>query len=155
MATDLSQADSDALRTCPMTPTRRGFFQTVSGGIYGAALAHLLSKDLFGTSGLLAGEPERRTFDLQPRPSHFEPRAATRGAWVAYGLGSENQSLPAYVVLDDPLGLPINGVENWQAGYLPGVYQGTRFRSTGSPVLNLKPETERPAEIVATERDLL
>jgi hypothetical protein len=77
------------------------------------------------------------------------------GSWVVYGLGSENQNLPAYVVLDDPLGLPINGVENWQAGFLPPVFQGTRFRSTGSPVLNLKAETERPASVVKTERELI
>ena len=68
---------------------------------------------------------------------------------MVYGLGSENQNLPAYVVLDDPLGLPVNGVENWQAGFLPPLFQGTRFRSTGSPVLNLQPDVERPAEIVA------
>src|SRR5207253_1965167 len=54
------------------------------------------------------------------------------GSWVVYGLGSENQNLPAYVVLDDPKGLPVNGVENWQAGFLPPTFQGTRFRSTGS-----------------------
>ncbi len=83
------------------------------------------------------------------------PGRPTLGSWVVYGLGSENQNLPAYVVLDDPLGLPINGIENWQAGFLPPLYQGTRFRSTGSPVLNLKPEVERPAEIVQMQRDLL
>jgi hypothetical protein len=83
------------------------------------------------------------------------PGRPTLGAWVVYGLGSENQNLPAYVVLDDPLGLPINGIENWQAGFLPPLYQGTRFRSTGSPVLNLKPDVERPAEIVQMQRDLL
>jgi hypothetical protein len=83
------------------------------------------------------------------------PGRPTLGSWVAYGLGSENQNLPAYVVLDDPLGLPINGIENWQAGFLPPQFQGTRFRSTGSPVLNLKPEVERPAEIAWMQRDLL
>src|SRR5262249_34546722 len=83
------------------------------------------------------------------------PGRPTLGAWVVYGLGSENQNLPAYVVLDDPLGLPINGVENWQAGFLPPQFQGTRFRSTGSPVLNLRPEVQRPAEVAQTERDLL
>jgi hypothetical protein len=83
------------------------------------------------------------------------PGKPTLGAWVVYGLGSENQNLPAYVVLDDPLGLPINGVENWQAGFLPPVFQGTRFRSTGSPVLNLRPDTDRPAAVVREERDLL
>ena len=82
------------------------------------------------------------------------PGRPTIGSWVVYGLGSECQDLPAYVVLDDPLGLPINGVENWQAGFLPPVFQGTRFRSTGSPLLNLRPEVERPAGVVATEREL-
>ena len=83
------------------------------------------------------------------------PGRPTLGSWVVYGLGSENQNLPAYVVLDDPLGLPINGVENWQAGFLPPLFQGTRFRSTGSPVLNLKPDVDRPASVAQAERDLL
>jgi hypothetical protein len=83
------------------------------------------------------------------------PGRPALGSWVVYGLGTENQNLPAYVVLDDPLGLPINGVENWQAGFLPPLYQGTRFRSSGSPVLNLQPEVQRPREIVQLERDLL
>lgn len=83
------------------------------------------------------------------------PGRPTLGSWVVYGLGSENQNLPAYVVLDDPLGLPINGVENWEAGFLPPLFQGTRFRSTGSPVLNLRPDVERPREVVAAERALL
>src|SRR5262249_54962367 len=77
------------------------------------------------------------------------------GSWVVYGLGSECQNLPAYVVLDDPLGLPINGVENWQAGFLPPLFQGTRFRSTGSPVLNLRPATDDPPPVAAIERELL
>ena len=83
------------------------------------------------------------------------PGRPTLGSWVIYGLGSENQNLPAYVVLDDPLGLPVNGVENWQAGFLPPMFQGTRFRSTGSPVLNLKPDAERPATVVKAESELL
>jgi Protein of unknown function (DUF1501) len=77
------------------------------------------------------------------------------GSWVVYGLGSENQDLPAYVVLDDPKGPPINGAENWQAGFLPPVFQGTRFRSTGSPVLNLRPDAERPAGVERAERELV
>ncbi len=77
------------------------------------------------------------------------------GSWVVYGLGSENQNLPAYVVLDDPLGLPVNGVQSWQSGYLPPIYQGTRFRSTGAPLLNLQPEVSQPAEVVRLQQDLL
>ena len=52
-------------------------------------------------------------------------------------------------------GLPVNGVENWQAGFLPPVFQGTRFRSTGSPVLNLRPDVDRPPDVDEAERDLL
>ncbi len=79
----------------------------------------------------------------------------TLGSWITYGLGSESQNLPAYVVLDDPLGLPINGVENWHSGFLPPIYQGTRFRSTGIPVLNLQPETSDRPELAAMQRRLL
>jgi hypothetical protein len=86
---------------------------------------------------------------------HMPSGYPTLGSWVTYGLGSECQNLPAYVVLDDPLGLPVNGIENWQAGFLPPLFQGTRFRSTGSPVLNLRSEANDPPEIVQMERDLL
>ncbi|MFN4258123.1 MAG: DUF1501 domain-containing protein [Gemmataceae bacterium] len=83
------------------------------------------------------------------------PGLPALGAWVVYGLGSENQNLPAYVVLDDPLGLPVNGVQSWQSGYLPPIYQGTRLRSRGSPLLNLRPEVEPPAEVARLQQDLL
>ena len=77
------------------------------------------------------------------------------GAWVSYGLGTENQNLPAYVVLDDPLGLPVNGIDNWTSGYLPPLYQGTRFRATGAPVLDLKPDFKEPETITQLERELI
>jgi hypothetical protein len=83
------------------------------------------------------------------------PGRPTIGSWVVYGLGSENQNLPAYVVLDDPKGLPVNDIQNWQAGYLPGVYQGTRVRSEGTPLLNLKPEEEYPSAITDLSSSLL
>lgn len=86
--------------------------------------------------------------------SEFNGRP-TMGAWISYGLGAENQNLPAYVVLDDPLGLPVNGIDSWQSGFLPPVYQGTRFRATGSPVLNLNPGFEEPESITQLERDLV
>jgi Protein of unknown function (DUF1501) len=83
------------------------------------------------------------------------PGRPSLGAWVVYGLGSENQNLPAYVVLDDPKKLPVNGIQNWQAGYLPPIYQGTRFRSEGQPLLNLKPPEDLPSPLVEAERALL
>src|SRR4051794_9845374 len=83
------------------------------------------------------------------------PGRPSLGAWVVYGLGSENQNLPAYVVLDDPKKLPVNGIQNWQAGYLPPIYQGTRFRSEGPPLSNLKPSEELPEPLVEARRALL
>jgi len=79
----------------------------------------------------------------------------TLGAWSVYGLGSENQNLPAYVVLNDPLGLPKNGTRNWTSGFLPPTFQGTPFRPTGSPILNLKPQFDEPDEVTKTARGLL
>ena len=255
-----------------LATSRRQFFGKVSDGLHGAALAYLMSGDVFGRSGLLAAEsgdhrdpPKRRIYDLQPKQPHFPPRAKaviqlfmqggpsqvdlfdpkptldkhhgksilkeiaqdlsspedagglmrspfkfakhgesgvwvsellphlaqqvdeiavirsmfnshqnhepalfkiqsgrllpglpTLGAWAVYGLGTENQNLPAYVVLDDPQSrLPTNTVQNWQSGYLPPLYQGTRMRPVGSPLLNLTPEIEEPPEVVRLSRDLL
>ncbi len=83
------------------------------------------------------------------------PGRPSLGAWVTYGLGSVNQNLPAYVVLDDPKGLPINLTQNWQSGWLPPIYQGTRFRSEGLPLLNLKPPDDLPSPLVEAQRELL
>lgn len=246
--------------------TRRGFFDHVAGGLHGAALATLLSRDLYSAEPAASSEPagRRRGYDLKPRPHHFAPKAKsviqlfmhggpsqmdlfdpkpmldkhhgepyfnevaadltgpedaggmmrspytftqygqsgmwvsevmphfaqqvdnvamirsmftvhpnhepalfmihsgriiqgrpTIGSWVTYGLGSENQSLPAYVVLDDPKGLPVNGVQNWQSGFLPPLYQGTRIRTQGSPILNLHPEVEESPLAVEVGRELL
>ena len=82
------------------------------------------------------------------------PGLPTLGAWVVYGLGSENQNLPAFVVLDDPMGLPINGIANWQSGFLPPIYQGTRFRSAGEPLLNLRPSIKEPSALIKMGEDL-
>ena len=60
------------------------------------------------------------------------------GSWVLYALGTSNENLPAYVVLGDPGGLPVDGEKNWSAGFLPAIYQGTPFRSSASPVFNLQ-----------------
>ena len=61
------------------------------------------------------------------------------GSWSTYGLGTENQSLPGFVVMLDPRGGPIGGAPNWSAGYMPASYQGTVFRASGTPILDLKP----------------
>jgi hypothetical protein len=77
------------------------------------------------------------------------------GAWATYALGTFNQNLPAYVVLPDPRGLPVDGIRNWSSGWMPPLYQGTVFRSEGMPVLNLKPKTARAADVEAARFGLL
>ncbi len=63
------------------------------------------------------------------------------GSWVTYGLGSESNDLPGFVVMSDPKdrGLPKGSAANWSAGFLPGSYQGTWLRPKGSPIRNLTP----------------
>lgn len=63
----------------------------------------------------------------------------TLGSWLTYGLGSENQNLPAFVALTDPRGLPVLGVDNFTNGWLPSVYQGTVIRPKEPRILNLDP----------------
>jgi hypothetical protein len=60
------------------------------------------------------------------------------GSWVNYGLGSVNENLPGFVVMLDPKGGPISGAKNWSSGYMPASYQGTIFRTNGTPILDLK-----------------
>lgn len=60
------------------------------------------------------------------------------GAWVTYGLGSENENLPGFVVLQDTDTQVVNGPRNWGAGFMPAVYQGTRFHSGATPIPNLR-----------------
>lgn len=68
------------------------------------------------------------------------------GSWVLYGLGSQRRDLPAYVVLGDPGGLPVDGPNNWSPGFLPAVYQATRFQAKGPAVADLETPKELPAE---------
>jgi len=77
------------------------------------------------------------------------------GAWVTYGLGSENASLPAFVVIYDARGGPMGGPANWGAGYMPAAYQGTVFRSAGDPIVDLKPPAYIRPEQQRAQLDLL
>src|SRR6185295_13851487 len=79
------------------------------------------------------------------------------GSWLSYGLGSLNDNLPNFVVMTDPRGGPIGGPPNWGPGYMPAAFQGTLFRSKGSPLLDLAtpagitPRTQRHSLDLLTE----
>jgi hypothetical protein len=79
----------------------------------------------------------------------------TLGAWTAYGLGTENRNLPAFVALPDPGGPSVDGLRNWSSGWLPPHYQGTVFHEQGSPVLNLQPKQPRSRAIEDARARLL
>ena len=77
-----------------------------------------------------------------PSPLHVTtgsqfPGSPSVGSWMAYGLGSENQDMPGYMVIQDPRGAPVNGAAVWSNGYLPAAHQGTLLRAEGTPILNL------------------
>ena len=74
---------------------------------------------------------------LQMNTGHIFIGKPALGSWLSYGLGTLNQNLPSFVVMTDPRGGPIGNASNWSTGYMPASYQGTLFRSTGSPLLDL------------------
>src|SRR3990172_6580662 len=68
-----------------------------------------------------------------------QPGRPALGSWLTYALGSESQNLPAYVVMPDPGGHPVDGVRNWSNGWMPPLFQGTVVRSREPRILNLDP----------------
>lgn len=82
----------------------------------------------------------------------IRPGFPSMGAWVTYGLGSESDNLPAFVVLPDPRGLPPGGAVNWGAGFLPAVHQGTVIETAEGkpPIADLFPPSGKPSD--ASER---
>jgi hypothetical protein len=77
------------------------------------------------------------------------------GTWITYGLGSENQNLPAFVVIYDAHGGPFGGPSNWSSGFMPAAYQGTVFRSSGVPIIDLNPPSSVAPEQQRARLDLL
>ena len=61
------------------------------------------------------------------------------GSWVSYGLGSENDNLPSFIVMQDNKSSVVNGPRNWSAGFMPAMYQGVRLNEGSEPIPNLNP----------------
>ena len=77
------------------------------------------------------------------------------GSWVSYGLGSENQNLPAFVVLPDSRGWPPGGLAHWGNGFLPSAHQGVIFGDESKPIADLQPPASVAAKAQAASYDLL
>jgi len=99
-------------------------------------LNHVGSVCQMNTGSILAGRP-------------------SLGSWVTYGLGSVNQDLPGFVVMQDNPGEVAGGSRNWSTGYMPSSYQGTFFRTGDNPILNLRPPAEIDRQQQRSKLDLL
>ena len=96
--------------------------------------------DIAFLHSMTADSPIHGSAMLQMNTGKILSGSPCLGSWVNYGLGSENENLPGFVVMLDPTGGPISGAKNWSSGYMPASFQGTILRSAGAPVLDL----ERP-----------
>ncbi len=101
---------------------------TVLQSVHADGLTHVASVAQMNTGALLAGRP-------------------SVGAWTLYGLGSQCENLPGFVVMTDYTRDPPGGSHNWATGFMPSTYQGTRFRAGKTPILNVSPPNSiTPAE---------
>ncbi len=94
--------------------------------------------DIAFLHSMTADSPIHGSAMLQMNTGKILSGSPCLGSWANYGLGSENEDLPGFVVMLDPTGGPISGAKNWSSGYMPASYQGTLLRSAGVPVLDLK-----------------
>jgi hypothetical protein len=83
------------------------------------------------------------------------PGRPVLGSWITYALGSENRNLPAFIVLRDPGGYPVSGTQLWSSGWLPALYQGVEFNTSGPPVHNLSALEPAPPRSQREGLDLL
>jgi hypothetical protein len=108
---------------------------TIVRSCWADGLNHVGSVTQMNTGSILAGRP-------------------SLGAWVSYGLGSENENLPAFVVLLDA-GEPPGGPRQWGTGFLPATYQGTQFRGGATPILHLDPPAQVDTKQQRSKLDFL
>ena len=83
-----------------------------------------------------------------------QPGRPSLGSWVIYGLGSESQDLPAFVVMSTGSGIS-GGSANWSSGFMPSVYAGVRFRNQGDPILNVSSPNGIDAKLQRDSLDLI
>lgn len=111
--------------------------------------------DLAFIHGIETDNPNHGPSTLHVTTGSQFPGSPAAGSWINYGLGTENQDMPGFVVIQDPRGAPVNGAQCWGNGYLPATYQGTLLRSQGQPILNLEPPPGISPDRQRRELDLL
>ena len=108
--------------------------------------------DIAFIHSMTADSPIHGSAMLQMNSGKILSGSPCLGSWVNYGLGTENENLPGFVVMLDKKGGPISGAKNWSSGYMPATFQGTVVRSTGTPILDLKRPRGMSDQV---QRDLL
>jgi hypothetical protein len=108
--------------------------------------------DIAFLHSMTADSPIHGSAMLQMNTGKILSGSPCLGSWVNYGLGTENQNLPGFVVMLDPRGGPISGARNWTSGYMPASYQATVVNASDTPILDLR----RPDGISdASQRQML
>jgi hypothetical protein len=128
------------LSTGTLLGSKRTFRQYGQSGLWGADAFERINQhldDICVIKSLYADTFAHGSALLQMNSGRVIQGSPTLGSWLAYGLGSDNENLPAYVVMLDPRGGPISGAANWSSGFMPAAYQGTQLRSQGQPILDL------------------
>jgi hypothetical protein len=124
----------------PLLPSKRSWKQFGQGGTWVSDwLPHIstVTDDIAVINSCVADGINHSGGVCQMNTGAVLAGRPSLGSWVTYGLGTENQNLPAFVVLTDSNAQVINGPRNWGAGFMPAVYQGTRFQNGPVPVTNL------------------
>jgi hypothetical protein len=125
----------DKLMAPPWTWGRYGKCGLEASELVRHTAAH--ADDLCLVKSMVADSSNHAPATYQMNTGVILPGKPSLGSWLSYGLGSENQNLPGYVLLFKVGGL--GGAANWSNAFLPAAYQGTRFRPEGAPVLHLQP----------------
>jgi hypothetical protein len=142
----------------PLLASTRKFTRSGKSGIEMSDLFPRLAKcvdDLAILRGCYADSFAHGSGLLQMNTGYIRQGYPSLGSWVSYGLGTVNQNLPAFVVFLDHRGGPISGPPNWSSGFMPAAFQGTQFRTTGDPILNLRPPEGISTQQQRNQLDLL
>ena len=129
----------------PILGSKRHWKQHGHGGIWMSDwLPHLgtCADDLAVIRSCVADSANHSSGVCQMNTGSIFPGRPSLGAWVSYGLGTENQNMPAFVIIQDDPATIINGPRNWGSGFMPAVYQGTRVESGAQPIQFLNPPAE-------------
>jgi hypothetical protein len=130
-----TQKSSGMLKGSPFSFSRHGASGLEISELFPMLATH--ADELCVLRAMMADSSAHGSASLQMNTGFLRPGFPSLGSWSMYGLGSENQDLPGFVVLPVS-GTPYAGAQNWSAGFMPAAFQGTAFNARGEPVANLQ-----------------